>query len=1115
MNFDFLKTLTDFTQLSKFCNDAEELVFEKPDLSAASSRKALESIIKSFYVAKYGHYNVMASLFELIDDSSFSAYLDEPLLSSMHFVRKIGNNGAHGEEVTKKQAVSCLHALHDAVTGILKFLGVIEETDKFKASFYDAKPVELTPVQEVSSEEVKVDSESLSKYKESIDDSIELKATQDITEAETRKLYIDEALKEAGWKVHDINGVVVPGIACTEIVLEGMPNNSDEGRADYILFDDDGMPLAVVEAKKTSVDPVKGYHQAELYANAIENKWGRRPIIFTTNGYIVNIVDNQGYPERRIFGFYTKNELKFLFNKQPSSDVVNAHIDQTISDRPFIQEAVTSVCESFEKRRRKALVVMATGTGKTRFAISLVDVLNKYGWAKHVLFLADRTALVNQAKANFVKFLPSNTVCVLSEENEADRDYDAQVTLSTYQTLINTIDGDNRKYGIGHFDLIILDECHRTIYNKYRSIFNYFDSLLLGLTATPKEFDELLTTYDIFDLPKGEPTYSYDYQTAVNEGFLVDFHVFDRTTNLLKNGLKYDKLPDDEKEEYENLFSDEKGNLPAEIDHDEFYKRVLNDDTIDIVLNTIMSEGLHVQSGEVLGKTIIFAVKHEHAQRIVERFRILYPEKGNNYCKLIDNYVNYAGDLIEEFEIPDNDFRIAVSVDMMDTGVDVPEVTNLVFFKRVFSKIKFWQMIGRGTRLCKDLDVLSPCKDWFEKKTEEENSTVYTNKQGFYIFDFCDVFEFFGEHPEGKTPKQALSISQKIFETKVDLVLELQKAEHQNNEEHVGFYQKYKSEILKIIRGFNRKLINVKTVLKYVDKYSLDETWNYISVVDVKEIKNYLTPLIEADSMEEKSHIFDLWILNMELEEIIGENDYTKAITKVTNIATALLDKTTIPQVKAKKDFIESITKEEYWNTISIEKLEKIRVELRDLIQYLDRDVVGSVSSKFADTLIIKEGGVGSIKPSFKNYKQRVIDYLSENAENGAIYKIRNLIPLDDNDLKELEDILCDKLGTKQDYDELSKGLAFGPFVRSIVGMDTEATEKLLNTYLAKYNFNSKQQDFLRSIVSYVLQNGDITLTDLYNHKPFTSTDYLTMFNGNTAPIYDLIGVLHGAVAVA
>lgn len=445
------------------------------------------------------------------------------------------------------------------------FLGVIEETDKFKASFYDAKPVELTPVQEVSSEEVEVDSESLSKYKESIDDSIELKATQDITEAETRKLYIDEALKEAGWKVHDINGVVVPGIACTEIVLEGMPNNSDEGRADYILFDDDGMPLAVVEAKKTSVDPVKGYHQAKLYADAIESKWGRRPIIFTTNGYIVNIVDNQGYPERRIFGFYTKNELKFLFNKQPSSDVVNAHIDQTISDRPFIQEAVTSVCESFEKRRRKALVVMATGTGKTRFAISLVDVLNKYGRAKHVLFLADRTALVNQAKANFIKFLPSNTVCVLSEENEADRDYDAQVTLSTYQTLINTIDGDNRKYGIGHFDLIILDECHRTIYNKYRAIFNYFDSLLLGLTATPKEFDELLTTYDIFDLPKGEPTYSYDYQTAVNEGFLVDFHVFDRTTNLLKNGLKYDKLPDDEKEEYENLFSDEEGNLPAEI----------------------------------------------------------------------------------------------------------------------------------------------------------------------------------------------------------------------------------------------------------------------------------------------------------------------------------------------------------------------------------------------------------------------------------------------------------------------------------------------------------------------------------------------------------------------
>lgn len=1116
MNFEFLKNLTDFTQLSKFCSDAEDLVFDKPDLSAASSRKALESIIKSFYVAKYGYYNSTSSLFELIDDPYFSAYLDEPLLSSMHFVRKIGNNGAHGEEVTKKQAVSCLHALHDSVVGILKFLGVIDEVDKFKASYYDTKPETSEPVTpKAIDEEVEVDKAALSKYKESIDESITLKATQDITEAETRKLYIDEALKEAGWKIHDKDNVIVPGLACTEIVLEGMPNPSDEGRADYILFDDDGMPLAVVEAKRTSIDPVKGYHQAELYADAIEDKWGRRPIIFTTNGYVINIVDNQGYPERKIFGFYSKAELKYLLTKQQDSGIVHAHIDQNISDRPFIQEAVTAVCEAYNNKRRKALVVMATGTGKTRFAISLVDVMNKYSWAKHVLFLADRTALVSQAKNNFSKYLPHNTICVLSDENEEDRDYDAQVTLSTYQTMINTIDGDNKKYGVAHFDLIILDECHRSIYNKYRAIFTYFDSLLLGLTATPKEYDELLTTYDVFDLPKGEPTYSYDYETAVKERFLVDFHVFDRTTNLLKNGLRHSDLPEDEKEQYETLFEDEEGLFPEEIDHDEFYRRVLNDNTIDIVLNTIMTEGLRVKNGEVLGKTIIFAVKHEHAKRIVERFNILYPEKGPNFCKLVDNYVNYAQNLISEFQIPDNDFRIAVSVDMMDTGVDVQEVTNLVFFKRVFSKIKFWQMIGRGTRVRPELNVLSPCRDWFEKKTEESEPQVYEDKQGFYIFDFCDVFEFFGSHPDGKTPKQALNVSQKIFETKVDLVLELQKAEHQDNEEHVEFYKKYKSEILKTIQGLNRKLINVKAALKYVDKFSLEKTWEYITIVDVKEIKKYITPLIEPDSMEEKSKLFDLWLLDMELEEIIGENDYSKAITKVTNIAGALLDKQTIPQVKAKKEFLNEIITEDFWNNISISKLEKIRTELRDLIQYLDRVYVESVSSKFTDNLIIKDGGVGAIKPSFKNYKQRVIDYLSDNAETGAIYKIRNLIPLDEDDIKELEHILCDELGTKQDYDELAKGLAFGPFVRAMVGLDVEAVEKLLNEYLAKYNFNSKQQDFLRSIVSYVLQNGDITLQDLYTHKPFTSMDYLKIFNGETAPVYDLINTLHHAVCLA
>ena len=1113
MNFEFLKNLDDFMQLYEFCSNAEECAFSKYDLSAVSSRKALEFIVKSFYIAKYGNYNVTSSLFELIDSPYFSCYLDESLLASLHYIRKIGNNGAHGEGVTKKQAVACLRALHDAISGILKLIGVPFSESEFDSSYYNKEKKEITSVtkETISNEEANPSIETLSKYKGSIKEKIKIKLSTGISEAETRKLYIDEALKDAGWKLHEKEGVIIPGMACIEIPLEGMPNNAGIGKADYILFDNDGMPLAVIEAKRTSIDPVAGYQQAKLYADLIEKKWGRRPVIFTTNGYIYNVVDTQGYPERKVFGFYTKDELKYLINKKQDNSVISAHIDPVISDRPFIQEAVTSVCESFVDMKRKALVVMATGTGKTRFAISLVDVLNKYSWAKKVLFLADRTALVNQAKANFAKYLPSHTLCVLSEENEASRDYNAQITLSTYQTMINTIDGDDRKYGVAHFDLIILDECHRTIYNKYKAIFSYFDSLLLGLTATPKEFDELLTTYDIFDLPKGKPTFSYDYETAVKEGFLVDFHVIDKTTKLLKNGLKYKDLSQAEKEKYADLFRLDDGTIPEEIDHEQFYKRVLNDGTIDVVLNTIMSEGMRVKSGEVLGKTIIFAVKHEHAQRIVERFKVLYPKYGNNYCKLIDNYVNYSQSLINEFQIPDNDFRIAVSVDMMDTGVDVQEVTNLVFFKRVFSKIKFWQMIGRGTRVRKDLYVNCCSRDWFAGKIPEEEIKVHQDKQGFYIFDFCDVFEFFELNPDGRTPQQALTVSQKIFDIKIDLIYELQKAVHQSNEEHKGFYKSYKEEVFSIVKGFNTHLVNVKSALKYVVKYSDEHAWDYLSIVDVKEIKKFITPLVDSVSMDEKAKLFNLLILKMELEEVIGANDYSKAIRKVIDICSSLLDKLSIPQVAAKKSCLSEFIKNDYWESITVTKLDNIRQEISDLIQYLSIPSETLISN-FEDELISKVGSDPTIKPAFKSYKQRVIDYLSDNSNKGSIYKIRNLIPLTGDDLKELENILCSELGTKTDYDEIAKGMAFGPFVRSIVGLDGEKVNSLLNEYFSKYSFNSKQQDFLRSIVSYVLQNGDITPQDLFANKPFTSTDYLKIFNGDTAPIYDLIGTLHNVV---
>lgn len=1111
MNFDFLKDIDDFKKLYSYCHQAELAVYTAPSLSVVASRNALESLVKSFYIIKYGNYPENESLYDLITDGCFSSYLDDALLSSVHFVRKIGNDGAHGEEVPKKSAINVLRALQDVIKGLFSFLKVDIGKPIFDKKIYD-EPNNNNPIPPYSvvpgSEPEKP--EEIEKYKNGINASVKAKSSLDFTEAETRKTYIDIALNDAGWKVCETEGAIKAGMACVEIKLQGMPNAEGVGYADYVLFDDDGKPIAVIEAKKTSKDEIVGSQQAKLYADCIEKIYGVRPVIFYTNGYIIKMVDCAGYPPRRVYGFYTKDELHSLIVRRTLGNITNTRIDSSISDRYFIQNACTAVCESFNQKRRKALVVMATGTGKTRCAISIVDVLQKCNWVKHVLFLADRTALINQAKNAFSKHLPDSSICVLSNEKEESRDYNARIMLSTYQTMINLIDCEEKKFGVAKFDLIIVDECHRSVYNKYGAIFNYFDSLLLGLTATPREQVDS-STYELFNLPKGEPTFSYDYETAVKEGFLVDFHAFERTTKLLKSGLRYDELTKEEQEQYENLFADEDGNLPKQIDGEEFRKRIMNIDTIDNVLQTLMNEGMRVNGGEKLGKTIIFAANHFHAEKIVDRFNTLYPELGGKgFCKLIDNYVNYAQTLIDDFSKKDVEPTIAVSVDMLDTGIDVPEVVNLVFFKRVFSKIKFWQMIGRGTRTCKELNVYSPSKEYFEKNDDSSPVISHQDKQGFYIFDFCDVFEFFRKNPDGREAKTALNLSQKIFELKLDMIFELQKAEHQGNAEHKAFYEKYKEECFNKVKKLNRSLINVKTSLKFVDKYSDIKAWDYIALLELKEMKKQLTPLIDANSDEEESKYFDLWIFNMELEEITGDKDYSKAIQKVTTICDALTEKFSIPEVASKKDFIKEVMENDFWENVNLTKMEKVRNELRELIKFLGREVWTIIESNFQDSTIVKEGG-SSPRPQFKNYKQRVIDYLCENSWKGAIYKVKNLIQLNNEDIKELEHILCDELGTKEDYDGICNKMSFGVFVRSIVGIDKEKIMSLMSEYQSQYNFNSRQQEFIHQIVDFVLENGDIVPDDLINTEPFKHQEYSDIFE-NTDPLYGFINLLHSSV---
>ena len=1122
MNFDFLKQNSELSDLYNYCNQAEVFVTQFPDASVRSARNGLECAIKLFYITKYGQYSEMSDLFGLIEDYKFKAYLEEPQLTAVHTVRKLGNMASHAEPINNRLALLCLRSLYDSVCEILKFLGIISSYLPFnKEAVVDFVPTTIEAEKTKKKVIIKVKKSAFTAaQKEKIATDTKMTSSIDYTEAETRAALIDMDLREAGWTVCDIKEAVKPETACIETKLNNIPVSKDfpsgEGFADYVLYDTDCKPLAVIEAKRTCIDVESGAKQAKIYAEALKEKFGIMPVIFYTNGYQIYMVDGVGGPARRVFGYYSLRELHSLIVRRKLGEIKDTRVNQEISDRYFIQNACTAVCTAYSGFKRKALNVMATGTGKTRFAISLVDILMRNDWVKNVLFLADRTELVDQAKKAFSKYLPNATLCAISEGNGAQRDFDANVILSTYPTMLNLLDTDEKKFGIGRFDLIIIDECHRSCYNKYQAIFHYFDSLVLGLTATPKDQEGQEDTYSLFGLEVGHPTFSYDYPTAVEEGFLVDYAAIDKTTARLKNGAKYSELSDAEKREYDEVFVDEEF-LPVEEKEkqgNEFYKNIINIPTIKLVLETLMTEGLRIDNGEKLGKTIIFAVDHNHAKKVVEIFKDMYPEKGDDFCQLIDYSVSKVGAVIDDFKLPTKEPVIAVSVDMLDTGIDVPEILNLVFFKRVYSVIKFWQMIGRGTRVCKDFNVFSPSKEFFGQGKEGVTNVElqsYPEKQGFYIFDFCDNFDFFDINPKGKITSGGLNLSQKIFELKLDMVYELQNREHQENEEHVKFYQKWKDELICLVQNLDKNHINVRYNLKEVDKYSDSKAWDYVTLVMLAEIKKVITPLIDPIAGESSAKVFDVWMFNIELSHIVGDEDYSKPLQKVTTIISQLLEMQTIPEIKTKSELLKTFLTTEFWAEVTVSKLEVVRIEVRDLIKYLDVPQRKVVETNFKDEVIEKDSK--HIHPQFKNYKQRVIDYLVETTDCEAVNKIKNIEPLNEKDIQDLQYILWEELGTQADYDAIAEGAPLGVFVRRIVGMNPEAVTKLLSEYLAKYNFNPAQEEFLHQIVAFVLQNGDIEVKNLIKDDPFKSLDFTELFDGNIVPVTDLVAYLHEVIA--
>jgi len=1092
-NFDFLRNRTEYQMFAAACLEAERVLATSPAMSAVGSRKALELALKWVYAADNTiRMPYKDNLQSLLHEPTFRFAVDNKTWSKLLYVVKLGNIAVHTDKaVTRSEALLALQAVFEFVQWIDYCYG-----SEYEERFFDEN---LVPSQTFEIDEAKIlEQQSLLEQKESEINALRAQVAAlsakytgekerhkeerhftpvDPSEYETRKKYIDVDLKLLGWTFGDD--------VREEVEVTGMPNAEGVGYVDYVLYGKDGLPLALIEAKRTSRDPKIGTHQAKLYADCLERMTGRRPIIFTTNGFETNIWESPDVPQRKVSGLFSRRDLEKLINRRTSRRSLHEiRIDDRITDRPYQKEAIRAVAAHLEAGHRKALLVMATGTGKTRTAASLTDVLSRGGYVTNVLFLADRRSLVSQAKNDFAKYLKDMTLCNLLDQRE---DKLARIVFSTYPTILNTIDtakseDGSRLYTPAHFDLIIIDEAHRSIFNKYRAIFEYFDALMLGLTATPKaEVDR--NTYEFFEVERGVPTYAYEYETAVyKDHVLVPYYNIEVGLKFLTEGITYDELSEEDKARYEEDFADEDGNMPEEIPSPEINEFIFNQHTVDTVIQDLMTKGIKVAGGDRIGKTIIFAQNKRHAQYIVDRFHKLYPHLGGQFIQKITYEDAYAEDAITNFKKADNNPHIAVSVDMLDTGIDVPEVVNLVFFKRVRSKTKFWQMIGRGTRLCRDL--FGPGED----------------KAHFVIFDYLGNFEFFRQHKEGLSEGEVVSLTEAIFRKRIKLIHLLQHGDFaaaEGREMREGLID----IVVGQIEALNPDLIAVKLRLQVVEKYKHRRAFLALSESDVLTLGRELGPIVYMDERDEHAKRFDNLMYGLMVYSLEGSRQFARNKNALKEIARNLLtERATIPAVRAKLELIRTIESEAFWENATIFDFERIRVELRELAKFTV-DESGGASPIYTnlrdEVLYVKEGEPIDSGYDFEDYKLKVNRYIEENRDHIAIYKLRNNTPLTAADYEALERIFTGELGTAEDYKREFKDTPFGLLVRKIAKLEPDAVNQAFSEFINDESLTQQQIVFVRKVIDYIVQNGYIENAADLAKPPFDKPQsFLKLFDG-------------------
>jgi len=1098
-NFEFLRA--SHPELASLGGFVEAYAYPDPSSALVKLRTFVEQLVAGLYRDLALPRPYEAKLFDLLNQDSFKAIVPPVILSKLHQIRIQGNRAVHEHKASTPIALDLLKEAHDLARWFfLAHLrgtaaqcadyvapsGVTPQTDaehqRERRVILRKLASQETQMQELLRELEETRAKAQAAEKTAAEQATLLQTGRaaasalDFDEEATRTRFINVALAAVGWNTED------PDVVGQEVEVLHQPTATGKGLADYVLWGDNGRPWAVVEAKKTSVSAERGREQARYYADGFEKEYGFRPVIFYTNGYDIFLWNDArwnraeqngtgGEPPRKLFGFYSRDSLQYIIHQRGRKPLDTIPLNSDIAGRTYQLRCIKEVLERFEQKRRKSLLVMATGTGKTRVAISICDALLRAGWAKRILFLCDRKELRKQAKDAFTDHLPGEPLCIVKTRTGADRD--RRIYLGTYPAMLRGY----AHYDVGFFDVIIADESHRSIYNRYRDLFSYFDALQLGLTATPKTVISH-NTYSMFDCEDGLPTSHYGFEEAIHDTppSLVPFEVHTVTTKFLREGIGYWRnLDDQQKRQAEEQLGDQAGQLDA--DAAGIDKQVFNRDTNRVILRNLMEHGLRVGPDDRLGKTILFARSHKHAVLLEAIFNEEWPQYGGNFCRVIDNYDPRAQQLIDDFKgIGQHpDLTIAISVDMLDTGVDVPECANLVFAKPVKSYVKFWQMIGRGTRLSEDLLGRG------------------RHKQKFLIFDHWKNFEYFDEGHREAENAPSKSLSQLVFEIRVEL------AEAALAAQRAPVFDAAVALLRADLLSLPENTVAVREKWREVRALCDGDALHRWYGPTPATLKHTIAPLMQWRDLrgDADAYGFDLLVTRMQKELVTGSARFADLKDELLGRVSEL--QINLAQVREKFPAIERVKRPEFWTDVTFADLEEIRQELRGIMKYRSRQVTRSEPV----VVDVKEGEAdiqrGRYQPKLEGlqlaaYHKEVREVL-ENllAENATLQKIKRGQPVTQADLHGLVSFVLTQNPNvnlallNEFYPKTAGHLDWA--IRRIIGLDAEA----VNTHFARFiqahpSLTAKQVRFLEMVKNHIGKYGAIELERLYE-APFTTVD--------------------------